>query len=75
MVKRILIGITGGILLLVGYLLVLYTQDVDLGERTVTVIVNEGDSFARIAARLIDEQVVRSRLMLVLPARLRDIAV
>jgi UPF0755 protein len=73
MVKRILIGITGGILLLVGYLLVLYTQDVDLGERTVTVIVNEGDSFARIAARLIDEQVVRSRLMLVLPARLRDI--
>lgn len=73
MLKRILIGVAAGIVVLLGYLGILYTRDIDLGDRTVTVIVQEGDSFARIAKRLLAEKVVTSRLMLVLPARLRDI--
>ena len=50
-----------------------YYGTVDLGDRVVTVIVQTGDTFESVAERIIDRGVVRSRMMLVYPARLRNI--
>lgn len=51
----------------------LYAYPVDLGDRTVSVIINEGDGFSRIADTLVAENAVRSRMALTIPARWRDI--
>ena len=56
-----------------GFLLYGYYGKVDLGSRTVTVIIKDGDSFSGIAEKLLDEGVVPSRIMLSFPARLREI--
>jgi UPF0755 protein len=46
-----------------------YNHQVDLGERTVTLIVEQGDSFGRIAGELVGTGVVDSKVMLKYPAR------
>ena len=46
-----------------------YNHQVDLGERTVTLIVEPGDSFGRIAGELVGTGVVDSKVMLKYPAR------
>lgn len=51
----------------------LYAYPVDLGDRTVSVIIREGDGFSGIADTLVAEDAVRSRLALTIPARWRDI--
>ncbi len=47
-----------------------YTQETDIGEQTVTVIVKPGDSFSSLADSLVAHGVVSSRLLLTFPARL-----
>ncbi|MCB2230501.1 endolytic transglycosylase MltG [bacterium] len=51
----------------------LYAYPVDLGDRTVSVVINEGDGFSGIADKLVAENAVRSRMALTIPARWRDI--
>jgi len=55
------------------FLLYGYYGKVNLGDRTVTVIIKEGDSFSGVAEKLLDEGVVPSRIMLSFPARFREI--
>ncbi|MBD3403828.1 endolytic transglycosylase MltG [candidate division GN15 bacterium] len=50
-----------------------YLYPVDIGERTVSVIIEQGDGFAEVADALVAEGVVRSRSALTIPARWRDI--
>ena len=50
-----------------------YYRQVDLGERTVSLIVKSGDNFSRIADELLSSGVVDSRIMLKYPARLKGI--
>ena len=57
----------------IGYWMYLYAYPLDIGDRTVSIIIEPGDSFSRIAAKLTEENVVRSRLALTIPARWRDI--
>ena len=46
-----------------------YYRTVDLGERTVTLIVKQGESFSQVARELAQEGVVSSDLVLKIPAR------
>jgi len=65
-----------GLLLLLtvaGYLRYSYVSDLDLGPREVTVLVQSGDRFANLAARLQAEGVVRSRWLLEYAARWTDV--
>lgn len=50
-----------------------YYHTVDLQDRVVTVIIKPGDTLNRVVSELLDGGVVDSRLMLVYPARLRNI--
>lgn len=70
--KRLLIGavVLGVIVIGVGFVLWQYYGQVDLGERTISIIVKPGDSFSGVAARMAREGVVRSRYALTIPARL-----
>jgi UPF0755 protein len=51
----------------------IYTETVDLGDRVVTVIIEKGDNLNAIAGQLLDDGVIRSRRLLVYPARLKGI--
>lgn len=65
-----------GLLLLVtvaGYLRYSFVSDLDLGAREVTVLVQSGDRFANLAARLQADGVVRSRWLLEYAARWTDV--
>ncbi|MEW5797132.1 MAG: endolytic transglycosylase MltG [Candidatus Zixiibacteriota bacterium] len=73
MIKAIIIGIVLLGLVLAAYALVLYVVPVDLGDRVVSVIIEPGDSFERVASRLVDSGVVRSGAMLRYPAQFRGI--
>ena len=65
--------IVGAALMIAGYVTYAYLHKVDIGERVVSVIVEPGDNFGRIAAQLVDEGVVGSRIMLKYPARWMEI--
>lgn len=71
--KLFIIGISGGLCLLLLYAAFGYYFPKDLGDRTVSVIIQEGDGFNSVAKQLIDGEVVRSQVMLKIPARLRKI--
>jgi len=58
------------LVLLVAYGYYLYAGQADIGDRVVTVIIAKGDTLGKIADRLVAEGVVKSRVMLVYPARL-----
>lgn len=58
------------VLLAFAYAYYLYTEQVDIGERVVTIIIKPGDTLSKIADRLVNEGVVESRAMLVYPARI-----
>lgn len=57
----------------IGGWLYLYIWPVDIGERTVSVIIEPGDGFSLIATQLAEENVVRARFALSIPARWRKI--
>jgi UPF0755 protein len=63
----------GALIILTAFLVYRYLDEVDIGNRVVSVIIKPGDSFSSVADRLLDEQVVSSRIMLCGPARLRGI--
>lgn len=73
MLKGIIIAVVLLVVILSGYFLISYVVPVDLGDRVVSVIIEPGDSFAGVASRLLDNGVVRSGVMLRLPARWRGI--
>lgn len=73
MIKGILIAVISLVVILAGYFLISYVSPVDLGDKTVSVIVRAGDSFAGIADELLDKGVVHSGLMLRYPARWRGV--
>jgi UPF0755 protein len=65
---------------LVGIILVIgifsysrYNSKVDLGQRVVTVIIERGDGFNKVADELLSAGVVDSKLMLKIPARFRGL--
>ena len=70
---KLIAGLLLILVLVSAFLLDGYYGKVDLGNRTVTVIIKEGDSFSGVAEKLLDEKVVRSSIMLSFPARLREI--
>ncbi|UCG62904.1 MAG: endolytic transglycosylase MltG [Candidatus Zixiibacteriota bacterium] len=61
------------LLVTVVYLVRIYTEGVDIGDRVVTIIIKKGDALSHIAQQLVDEGVVYSRTMLVYPARLMSL--
>jgi len=73
MLKGIIIAVVLLVVILSGYFLISYVVPVDLGDRVISVIIEPGDSFAGVASRLLDNGVVRSGVMLRLPARWRGI--
>lgn len=73
MLKSILIGIVCLVVIVVGYFAVSYFASVDLGDRKVSIIINNGDSFSSVADRLLDSGVVKSAVMLRFPARWRGV--
>jgi UPF0755 protein len=73
MVKGIVIAVVSLVVLLGLYFAIAYVSPVDLGNRTVSIIIEKGDGFSKIAGELLDNGVVSSSIMLKLPARWRDI--
>lgn len=73
MIKGILIAVVSLIVILAGFFVISYVSSVDLGDKTVSIIVKSGDSFSGIANELLDKGVVRSGLMLRYPARWRGV--
>ncbi len=55
------------------YALWSYNRQIDIGNRLVSVIIEPGDNFTRIADTLLQEGVIRSRVFFVYPARLQNI--
>ncbi|MEE8577060.1 MAG: endolytic transglycosylase MltG [candidate division Zixibacteria bacterium] len=71
---RKLLSVLGIILVFsVGYLLIAYHSKTDLGDRVVSIIIQPGDSFQAVADQVLAAQIVKSRLMLDYPARIREI--
>jgi UPF0755 protein len=62
-----------GLVATASYLIYAYNRSVDLTDRQVSVIINQGDSFNLVADSLIDKQVIDSRRILKLFARYRSI--
>ena len=50
-----------------------YTEEIDLGEKTVSIIVKPGSSFGQVTSQLLQEKVIYSKLMFKIPARLYGI--
>ncbi len=73
MIKRIVIVIVGIVILVAAYFMGAYFCPVDLGDKTVSVVIRPGDSFRKIGHELLKEGVVRSRPMLFYPARWRGL--
>ncbi len=48
----------------------IYTEKIDVGSVVVTVIIKKGDTLNQVAKQLIEKGVIRSRVMLVYPARI-----
>ena len=71
--KKLVFVLLAVLMLICTYLLYGYFGTVDLGERTVSIIIGEGENFTGVAKSLLDEGVVHSRIMLYYPARLRDL--
>ena len=72
-VKTIITVVVVIVLITAVYAARAYYGTVDLGERTVSVVIERGDSFGGVADKLVSAGVVKSRLMLKLPARLMNI--
>lgn len=70
---RIIAILVGAILIIGTYSYSLYKNEVDLGQRLVTVIVERGDNFNKVADELLSAGVVDSKIMLKLPARIRGL--
>ena len=50
-----------------------YTEEIDLADRTVTVIIKSGSTFSDISSQLLQEKVINSRIMFKYPARIKGI--
>lgn len=70
---KIIAIFVGAILIIGTYSYSLYNSKVDLRERLVTVIIERGDGFNKVADELLSAGVVDSKIMLKLPARLRGL--
>jgi len=73
LIKGIFIAVVSLVVILAGYFLVSYVSSVDLGDRTVSIIIKAGESFSGVADELLEKGVVRSSLMLRYPARWRGV--
>jgi UPF0755 protein len=73
MIKAIFIAIILAALVLVVFGFVSYVTTVDLGDRVVSIIIDPGDNFEQVAAKVVSTGVVRSGVMLRLPARWRGL--
>lgn len=51
----------------------MYTEEIDLGDKTVTLIIKSGSSFSEISSKLLQEHVIDSRFMLKYPAQFKGI--
>ncbi len=71
--KNILIILALAILVFLGFLGVSYIKSVDLGDRTVSVIIEPGEGFNSVADQLVEFGVVNSHWMLKYPARWRGV--
>lgn len=58
---------------LVGWAALSYTRTVDLGERTVSIVIKPGDSFGSVVDSIVKRGVVPSKIMLAYPARVYGI--
>ncbi len=67
--RNILLVVAGLFLLVFVYIWYSYTHPVDLGDRVVSIIIEPGDNFTLVAEKLLSEGVVRSKIMLIYPAR------
>ncbi len=50
-----------------------YTEEIDLGDKTVTLIIKSGSSFSEISAFLLKEKVISSKIMFKYPAQFKGI--
>lgn len=50
-----------------------YTEEVDLGDKKVTIVIEPGDSLNKVINELLEKKVVYSKLMLKYPARIKGI--
>lgn len=73
MVKGIIIAVVSLVVILAGYFLVSYVSPVDLDDRTVSIIIEPGNSFTEVADELLAKGVVNSSVMLRYPARWQGI--
>ncbi len=71
--KNILIILALVIFVFLGFFGVSYIKSVNLGDRTVSVIIEPGEGFSSVADQLIESGVVNSRVMLKYPARWRGV--
>ena len=70
---RIITIFVGVVLIIGGFSYSRYIGELDLGERVVTVIIERGDGFNKVADELLSAGVIDSKLMLKVPARLRGL--
>lgn len=71
--RLLLVAVIGVPTIAAAYLLYLYAYPSDLGDQTVSIIIEPGDSFVSVADRIVGQGVVRSRALLMYPARWREI--
>ncbi|RKX24747.1 MAG: endolytic transglycosylase MltG [Candidatus Zixiibacteriota bacterium] len=73
MLRKTIIVLLVVVVVATAYFGISYIREVDIGERTISVVVASGDSFHAVAGKLLDSGVVSSRPMLFYPARWRGI--
>ncbi len=61
------------VIALVGWAALSYTRTVDLGERTVSIVIKSGDSFGSVVDSIVKRGIVSSKIMLTYPARVYGI--
>lgn len=71
--RTLLVAVIAVLGIAAGYILFLYAYPSDLGDHTVSIIIEPGDSFVSVADRIVAQDVVRSRALLMYPARWREI--
>lgn len=71
--QKIYLLVTFAVLFCFIYFLVSYYMVVDSGNKITTIVIKPGDSFNRVAAKLLEEKVIESRFVIKVMARLKGI--
>ncbi|KAA3634685.1 MAG: endolytic transglycosylase MltG [Calditrichaeota bacterium] len=66
----IIVGLLAVVLLVVFVMYSGYTSESDLGDKSVTIIIKQGDSFNSVLSKLLDDKVIDSKFMMKLMAKL-----